>query len=110
MVERYKTYQFRISDERRAGDDLKFATADRMMGFLEEICQGGVQLKREINDLPLVGGVEALYLIGNAVVRNKTSGVAPYCETEIICQGKPTNDIVQKYSDFYRSDPFLIHF
>src|SRR3989338_2176806 len=99
MVERYRTYQFRISEERRGKDDLKFAIADRVMEALEEICQGGVRLKREVSDLPLVGGVEALYLVGNAIVRNKTSGIAPYCETEIICQGKPTGDIVEKYQE-----------
>ncbi|HLC71383.1 MAG TPA: hypothetical protein VJI32_05215 [Candidatus Nanoarchaeia archaeon] len=110
MAERYKTYQFRISAERRAEEDLNFATAEKMMGALEEICQDGVQLQREVNNLPLIGGVEVLYLVGNAVVRNKTSGVAPYCETEIICRGKPTDNIVERYQEFYHSDPTVVHF
>lgn len=108
MVERYRTYQFRISETRR--DGLGFATPERMMEALEEICQEGVRLKRDVNHLPLVGGVEALYLVGNAVVRNKTSGVSPYCETEIICYGKTAGNIVEKYLEFYRSDPAVIHF
>src|SRR3989338_2686659 len=110
MAKRYKTYQFRISEERRAEDDMNFATADKMMDALEEICREGVRLNTEVNNFPLIGGVEVLYLVGNAVVRNKTSGVAPYCETEIICQGKPTDNIVERYQEFYHSDPTVVHF
>lgn len=111
MVERYKTYQFRISEERRKEKDLVFNTPERTMGILEDLCRDkGVLLNREINNLPLLGGVEALYLVENVVVKHKTSGVSPYCQTEIICYGKPAGNIVEKYREFYHSDPAVIHF
>ena len=52
MAKRYKTYQFRISEERRAEDDMNFATADKMMDALEEICREGVRLNTEANNFP----------------------------------------------------------
>lgn len=108
MAERYRMYQFLICEKRKAEDDMKFANPDRVMRALEEICQEGVRLKREVHDPILINGVETFYLVGNGVVRNKTSGVSPYCETEIICQGKPTGNIVERYRKFYRSDPIVI--
>ncbi|MEK6951031.1 MAG: hypothetical protein AABX13_04890 [Nanoarchaeota archaeon] len=110
MAERYVSYHFHMNEQRKSEDDLKFATAEKMMDALESLCQEGVQLEREINNVPLVGGVKVLSLVGNAVVKNKTSGVAPYCQTEIICQGMPTSNIVERYREFYRADPSLIHF
>ncbi len=110
MVAGYRTYQFRISEKRRNEDDLKLATAEKMMGFLEEICQRGVRLRKDVDNLPVIGGEEVFYLVENAVVRNKTSGSSPYCETKIISYGKPTSNIVERYQEFYRSDPVVIHF
>lgn len=100
-----KYQRFAFSLDHQGGDP----PLETQAKSLDDLCEKGVELERTILYEAAIPNIyTSRHLVGNAMVINKATPEG--IKTNIICQGKPDTNIVERFKKYYCQEPEIVSY
>ncbi|MFH0936470.1 MAG: hypothetical protein V1815_02220 [Candidatus Woesearchaeota archaeon] len=110
MKQTYTQYEFyasiidKVNYEDIPKEHSKSSDRFKALNTIDFLCKDGDNISRGRKDFGWGVKGKSVYLVGNSMIINSSSGCYDY-RTKIICSEQPDTDIVQRYEKFYCKKP-----